>query len=416
VSLRPVAKRDVALAVLACAALALDIVFASPPHEVNAATIVGIAIGIVPLVALVWRPRLGEYLLAIALVCWVASTALRVEAPDDFVVMAAIFTVGSQRPRRRLAEWLVVAVAFSAVAEFIKSRPLSPAEVALDVAAYALGLTAVGFVGRSVGSRRAYVQTLVDRTENLERERQLLESERDELAREAVATERARIARELHDVVAHHVSVMVIQAGAAEASLPPAAKASAQAIVAIRETGREALAEMRRLLGLLRSEAALDGSEEEASTTAARAPQPGTADIASLAERTREAGVAVTTEIVGTAHRLPAGVDLSVYRVVQEALTNTLRHSGPGAHAWLTLRYEPDLLTVEVRDDGRGKPAVGSVERARPTVGHGLLGMRERVTVFGGRLEAGALAGGGYRVLACFPLEAPIAGVEDGEA
>jgi signal transduction histidine kinase len=222
------------------------------------------------------------------------------------------------------------------------------------------------------------------------------------MARQAVAVERARLARELHDVVAHHVSVMVIQAGAAQSSLPPDAAAASQSLEAIRETGREALAEMRRMLGLLRSQEAAAGGD---GPEGARAPQPGLADIAALCDRTREAGVNVTTRIEGEARRLPAGIDLSIYRVVQEALTNALRHGGPGTSARLRLAYEPAMLTVEVTDDGRGVPAVGSVERPRQGIGHGLVGMRERVILFGGHLETGPLPRGGYRVLARFPLD-----------
>ncbi len=219
--------------------------------------------------------------------------------------------------------------------------------------------------------------------------------------------ERARIARELHDVVAHHVSVMVIQAGAAEANLPPDAPAARQAIQAVGETGREAMAEMRRLLGLLRSEASFEPASDASTADAGRAPQPRLSDLSNLADRTREVGVDVSIETVGTERRLPAGVDLAAYRVVQEALTNTLRHAGPGARAGVRVVFKPESLTVEVTDDGRGKPAVGSLERPRPGVGHGLLGMRERVMLYGGRLEAGPRPGGGFRVMAEFPLEGP---------
>ena len=275
----------------------------------------------------------------------------------------------------------------------------------------AILIAAVAALGRYMARRRAYVRNLVVRTQELERDRQLL-------AKEAVATERARIARELHDVVAHHVSVMVIQAGAAQATLPPGADATAQSLEAIRQTGREAMVEMRRLLGLLRSEGPLEGvpgQEDDAGREPARAasdpdrsPQPGLADLESLADRTREAGLIVDLEVRRRA-KVPPGVDLSAYRIVQEALTNTLRHAGVGARVHVCVDYEPDELVVEIADDGRGRKT--AVQRAPNEVGHGLLGMRERVGLFGGSLLAGPRAEGGFRVVARFPLEdVPISG------
>jgi signal transduction histidine kinase len=273
-----------------------------------------------------------------------------------------------------------------------------------------VAVTAV--LGRYMARSRAFVRGLVVRTEELERDRELL-------AREAVAMERARIARELHDVVAHHVSVMVIQAGAAQATLPPGADTTAQSLEAVRQTGREAMAEMRRLLGLLRSDGPLEnapvqggansgqaGATADVSADPARSPQPGLADLESLADRTREAGLIVDLEVLHPA-RVPAGVDLSAYRIVQEALTNTLRHAGVGARVHVCVDHQPDELIVEIVDDGRGRrPAI---ERARNEVGHGLLGMRERVALFGGSLSAGPRPEGGFRVAARFPLE-PVQG------
>jgi signal transduction histidine kinase len=295
-------------------------------------------------------------------------------------------------------------MAFAAVVPAIASERKDTLDAVGALVSWTISLVLIVWLGRWVAGRRRQIQTLLDRTRNLEREREVLAAERDELARQAVADERARIARELHDVVAHHVSVMVIQAGAAQASLPPGPEAAAanQSIEAIRETGREALAEMRRMLGLLRSQEAAAG---EVRADGGRTPQPGLVDLAALCDRMREAGVGVTTEIAGAARRLPAGIDLSIYRVVQEALTNTLRHGGPGSQARLRLTYEAASLTVEITDDGCGRPAVGSVERPRQSVGHGLLGMRERVLLFGGRLETGPVPGGGFRVVARFPLE-----------
>jgi signal transduction histidine kinase len=380
----------------------------------------GVVIATVPFVALAWRPRLAERLIVLAGICWLSAVLTDVSAPDDLVMCIGVYTVATQTRGRRLLESVLAAMAFAAIVPAVEGSQSDLLNALGSLAVWGVLLLVLIGMGTWVARRRQLIETLVGRTRDLERETEILTVERDEMARQAVADERARIARELHDVVAHHVSVMVIQAGAAQASLPPgpASVAANQSIEAIRETGREALAEMRRMLGLLRSEAAASGggvaaaagtaAAGAAAATGDRTPQPGLTDVAALCERMREAGVNVAVEVSGPARKLPAGIDLSIYRVVQEALTNTLRHGGPGSSARLRLLYEPASLTVEITDDGRGRPAVGSVERPRHGVGHGLLGMRERVLLFGGRLETGPLAGGGFRVLACFPLE-PIA-------
>ncbi|MGH2406551.1 MAG: sensor histidine kinase [Candidatus Limnocylindrales bacterium] len=216
-----------------------------------------------------------------------------------------------------------------------------------------------------------------------------LEVEREEASRRAVVEERARIARELHDVVAHSVSVMVVQAAAARrvlATKPHEARASLQAI---ETTGREALAEMRRLLGIMRRED-LDGD--------GTAPQPGLARLATLVEAMRATGLPVELHIEGVAGALPPGVDVSAYRVVQEALTNALRHADP-ARVTVVVRYRQDDVEVEVSDDGKG-----SVADSALSGGGGLLGMRERVALFHGDFDAGTRAGGGFTVRARLPF------------
>jgi signal transduction histidine kinase len=227
-----------------------------------------------------------------------------------------------------------------------------------------------------------------------------LEEEREENERLAVEAERARIARELHDAVAHNVSVMVVQAGAARRTLEAgeaADDASAQAtaregLAAIETTGRETLLEMRRMVGTLRP------AEHEAYE-----PTPSLGGLDGLLERVRAAGLRVDLAIEGEARPVPQGIDLSAYRVVQEALTNTLRHAH-AASARVRLQYAPDWLTVEVTDDGRG--AAAALLEA-PHHGYGLVGMRERVGMIGGELVAGPRAGGGYQVRATLPLGVP---------
>jgi signal transduction histidine kinase len=225
----------------------------------------------------------------------------------------------------------------------------------------------------------------VELTERAERAELARESE----ARAAAAEERARIAREMHDVVAHSISVMVVQAGAAEAMLDSDPERARRPLAAVQETGRGALTELRRMLGVLR---------EMADEGAALAPQPGLAGLDELARQVREAGLPVSVRVEGEPRPLPPGIDLSAYRIVQEGLTNALKHAGP-ATAEVVVRYGRQDLELEVRDDGpgRGAPANGG--------GHGLLGMRERVALYGGELAAGPRPGGGFALTARLPLE-----------
>jgi signal transduction histidine kinase len=213
-----------------------------------------------------------------------------------------------------------------------------------------------------------------------------LERQRDEDARQAVAEERARLARELHDVVAHAVSMVVVQAEAGAAAHGPPDRVE-EAFDAIADTGRTALAELRRLLGVLRSPG----------EAGPRTPQPGVAQLEPLVESVRRAGLSVDVRVEGSGRPLPPGVDLSAYRIVQEALTNTVKHAGP-ARASVLLRYGEHDLELEVVDDGCG-PRTGAA------AGHGLAGMRERTALLGGQLDVGPAAGGGFAVRARLPLE-----------
>ena len=242
-------------------------------------------------------------------------------------------------------------------------------------------LLAMVLVRRIVGEREARVDALTARAEVLEREQELR-------IREAAELERATIARELHDVVAHKVSVMVVQAGAERSVLDPAATSTEETLRTIEATGREALVELRRLLGVLRS-----GEESQS-----LAPQPTLADVDALVAQVRDAGVDVELRIEGERRPLAPGVELSAFRIVQEALTNVLKHAG-GAHALVALRFETAELEIEVRDEGGGG---GGEHAPGPGTGHGLLGIRERVALHGGRVDAGP-TGDGYRVRAWLP-------------
>jgi signal transduction histidine kinase len=238
-------------------------------------------------------------------------------------------------------------------------------------------------IGTSVRNRREHLRTLEQRAADLERER-------DQRAALATAAERARISRELHDVVAHGLSVIVVQAQGAAAALERHPERTATALRAVIATGRDSLAEMRRLLGVARRDPAEDPQ---------RAPQPGLGALPALVDQVRAAGTPVTLRVDGDPVALPAGLDLSVYRIVQEALTNTIQHAGTGARATVALGFAPDELRIEVTDDGTG-PAPSA-----PGKGNGLRGIAERVSLFGGQLVTGPAEGGGFRVCAALPLE-----------
>ncbi|MFJ6798471.1 sensor histidine kinase [Streptomyces sp. NPDC091268] len=245
-------------------------------------------------------------------------------------------------------------------------------------------------MGDSLRTRRAYYAQLIERNQRLEKEREAQ-------AKVAVAAERARIARELHDVVAHNVSVMVVQADGAAYVMDAAPEQAKEALQTISGTGRQALAEMRRLLGVLRT-----GEPQESEDYV---PQPDVEQIEVLVEQVRAAGLTVDFEVEGAPRRLPSGVELTAYRIVQEALTNTRKHGGPDARASVRLVYFDDGLGLMVEDDGRGAPHEMYEDGGADGAGHGLIGMRERIGMVGGTLDAGPRPGGGFRISALLPLK-----------
>ncbi|KOU00002.1 histidine kinase [Streptomyces rimosus subsp. pseudoverticillatus] len=257
------------------------------------------------------------------------------------------------------------------------------------------GLLTVPFVlawvlGDSVRTRRAYWAQLEEKAARLEKERETQ-------SRIAVAAERARIARELHDVVAHNVSVMVVQADGAAYVLDASPEQAKQALETISGTGRQALAEMRRLLGVLRT-----GEQPESGEYV---PQPGVEQLADLIDQVRGAGLPVDFRVVGEPRPLPSSVELTAYRIVQEALTNTRKHGGPDVGATVRLSYQDGELDLLVEDDGRGAQHELYTGGGADGLGHGLIGMRERVGMVGGSLDAGPRPGGGFRISAVLPLK-----------
>ncbi len=265
------------------------------------------------------------------------------------------------------------------------------------VLALALACAVAGWLGVTLlRERRRHREALEDR-------HWLLERERESAARTAVDAERSRIAGELHDIVSHNVSLMVVQAGAAREVLPSMPGEAAEALLAVEGAGREAMTELRHLLGLLApSQTGEDGTD--------LSPQPSMSRLGKLIDRFAFAGLEVEVRISGEPRPLPAGIDLTAYRIVQEALTNAFKH-GDGGKAEVTVRYADHYLRVEVLNSG---PSVLSGEAPRAAAakrgdgaGRGLLGLHERVAVYGGDLDARRRLGGGYRVRARIPLERP---------
>ncbi len=254
----------------------------------------------------------------------------------------------------------------------------------------ALALAAAGWLaGENTRARRTYLRGMLERAAERERER-------DQQARRAGAEERLRIARELHDVVAHAMSLIAVRSGVARVVLDARPDEAREALGIIESTSRQALAEMRLLVGVLRGYETQDAQAD-------REPAPGLADLPGLVGRISEAGVSVDLHVEGEPRRLSPGVDLSAYRIAQEALTNVVRHAAPAA-AELTLHYRPAEVVIEVTDDGRSRPRTASAGPARDGTGHGIAGMRERAAVYGGGLLAEPTASG-FRVLARIPTE-----------
>jgi signal transduction histidine kinase len=294
----------------------------------------------------------------------------------------AIYTVGAHCSRRVSVRCMVGLVVFLAVEQALDPTNKDISDP-LGAMPFLLLLVLLPWVtGMYLRTRRLYVAELRERAVRAE-------AEREQRAREAVADEQRRIARELHDAVAHAMSVMVVQAEAAEEMLGVDPEKARVPVQRIQSVGRDGLAEMRRLLAVLRT-----------GESPGKAPQPGLAQLDVLAEEIRSAGLPVELTVEGQPRPLPVGVDISAYRIVQEALTNVLRHAR-ATHVDVRLRYG-DTLELDVEDDGIGVLTATNG-------GHGLVGMRERVGLYGGTLEAGPVATG-FRVRATLPLEAPAIG------
>ncbi|PVC93299.1 two-component sensor histidine kinase [Streptomyces sp. CS090A] len=352
---------------------------------------VPVALGLSTVVAL--RRRLPEKMLLLAIAVGVLQLVGDVRPNiGNFAMLVITFTVATigERWASRLA--LVCSLSAASLSQVRwEAEPGGswPQQIFVTV------IMTVPFVlawvmGDSLRTRRAYFSQLEERAARLEREREAQ-------SKVAVAAERARIARELHDVVAHNVSVMVVQADGAAYVLDAAPDQARQALETISSTGRQALAEMRRLLGVLRTGDAPESGEY--------VPQPDVEQIEDLVDQVRRTGLAVDFKVEGTARPLPSGVELTAYRIVQEALTNTRKHGGPDAGASVRLVYFDDGLGLLVEDDGRGAAHELYEDGGADGAGHGMIGMRERVGMVGGTLDAGPRPGGGFRISALLPLK-----------
>jgi signal transduction histidine kinase len=370
---------DGVVALVACAVCELELALSDSiqgPHWVNAVAAAGVTLPIA------WRRPLPLFVAPFmaAVVLWqeLLSGDLSENAITPIITIPlAVYSMGVLLERR------VALPTYALVQGLVWIAVLVGADSSADSFVFTFLLVGGPFlVGRIVNARIQLARELREKAARLERD----QAEKQKLA---VAEERARIAREMHDVVAHNVSVMVVQASAARRMIDRDPDRAREALASVEQTGREALAEMRRMLDVLRAEG----------ESAALAPQPSIDELGSLIDLAREAGLAVELEVEGQRRQVSPGVDLSTFRIVQEALTNTLKHAG-AAHAHVRLRYSDDEMEVDVIDDGRGVRAA-----AQNGKGQGLVGMRERVAMLGGRLEAGYRANGGFEVRATLPLK-----------
>jgi signal transduction histidine kinase len=362
---------DVMLAALVGVPVIASAIAAGVP---SGRTVEGALFGVAATVPLLFRRRWPfAVFAAVTLVAMVAN----VDGAWVLPVLIALYTIGSQRSWEGTIA-AVAAIPASGVVVGVASGLLGGADLrAGDLIGSTLMASIAAGMGLYVGSKRSGMDALRERAERLQREQELL-------AERAVAEERVRIAQELHDVVAHNVSLIVVQAQALGATVPD--PRVVEATDGIADLGRRAMTDMHRTLKLLR---AVDGSGAE------REPQPGLGDLDALLDRARAAGVPIDLAVEGEPRPLPETVDLSAFRIVQEALTNVVKHAGR-ARTTVMLSYRPDALELTITDSGNGAadPATG---------GHGLIGMHERAALFGGTLNAGPRDGHGFEVRASLP-------------
>jgi signal transduction histidine kinase len=391
---------DAAVAALVLAASVPPLSALAGPHQG-----LSMALIIAMVCPLVWRRRAPFLVFVVMTGVALVQFAVSKELNDDLALLVAFYTIAAYQPRRILA----AAALLEAGAVLLASA----GENWLRVWGILSGLVAAAaFLGYYARTRRAYLASLVDRAERLERDR-------DQQAQLAAAAERVRIAREVHDIVAHNIAVMIALADGAAYTTAASPGQAVSLMGQVSATGRSALSEMRRLLGVLREPAG-----------PAHAPQPTLDDVDDLLATVRAAGLPTRLTVTGPSFPLPPSAQLALYRMIQEALTNTLKHA-PGATAHVRLTYLPGEVGLEVSDGGSpgaapavggagagiaaGEPGAGLAARepvGRPGDGHGIAGMRERAAVFGGQVSAGPRPGGGWRVQTVLRLD-PATGGDD---
>src|SRR3954454_19679235 len=369
--------RPPAVAADAALALVLTVLYLPGATDAEPASLV-VPLAVAETLPLAFRRVAPRIVLGITLLAGIVFNLGFADSPTlPLGVVVSLYTVAAHCDRAVAARAAVVTAAT------LPWALLVAAGSSVESALLPLGLTAGAWIlGDNLHTRRAYLGELEAKAVRLERER-------EGQARRAVALEQARIARELHDVISHNVSVMVVQAAAGGDVFDADASRARSALTSIEATGREALSELRRLLGVIRTDDDADP---------ALAPQPGLERLAALLEQVRAAGLAVALTVEGASSPLPPGLDLAAYRIVQEALTNTLKHAD-ASQASVTVRYGAIELMVDVIDDGHGAAANGA-----PGGGRGLVGMRERAALYGGSIRAGPRRDGGFAVSARFPL------------
>jgi signal transduction histidine kinase len=370
------------LAALAAVAATLEIVLSPSTYSGydrgnKAVTVVLVVAGLACLAARRWFPFASPIgCLAVFLVLiLVQPVAVPAYFSPFAILLVATAVLGAQDERRRGVAGAVAVIALIGLG------------IARDPTSGGSDFFFVGFFFALAWAAGFFVRSRTNEARQARAEARRLEADRAQAAEQAIFTERQRIARELHDVIAHSVSVMTVQAGAVRRLLLPEQEKEREALLSVEATGRQALTEMRRLVGLLKEDTVMP----------MYAPQPSLKTLDTLVGTVREAGLPVELTVEGELRELAPGVDLAAYRVVQEALTNALKYAGP-ARAWVAVRWAPDQLELEVENDGEGD-ADGQAGG-----GHGLVGMKERIAVVGGTLESGPRNGGGFVVRARIPI------------
>ncbi|GHJ12926.1 ATPase [Micromonospora sp. AKA38] len=368
---------------LAGATLAVSLVLGShpPPAGMRPTDLTGYALTCLLGALLVARQRAPVTVLLLYCAVWVGYIHLGywpvVNSPGLLLVL---YTVGARRPA-----WTTVPAAGLTVAVWTYAGPESPLIAAVQGVVWSAVVLWVGHGARQLAVRNRQLAGLTIQ----------LRHEQEQRAHRAVVEERLRLARELHDVVAHHLSVVSVQAGLARYVLSSDPDTADRALATVLDTSGEALEELRRLLTVLRL-----SPDDKPADAGAYAPAPGLAQLDDLVNRMRAAGVPITVTVTGRPRPLPPGADLCAYRVVQEGLTNVLKHAAP-ASSTIDLRYDSDRFVARVSDDGR---RAATATGAATSAGHGLLGMRERAKLYGGSLAAGPRPGGGFEVVLTMPV------------